>query len=177
MAQVTASRSNVAVVLFLAAVFCPTGLGLGWSILWEYSWRDTTPHGPLMKVTDWPRPISDLYASLNDSGVDTASFSVYLLHGQPGQTLSTVVCRIDIDDDGWETIRRSIELQPIPLSQCRQLRHLIASTAGAAWWPGEKDDAAYYASARRLAGDEGDLYYAAREKSTSRAFIHYHYNF
>jgi len=146
-------------------------------VLCSWTWRDTTPRGPLASVSDWPEPVQDLYASLNDAGVDTETFSVYLLYGQPGETLSTVVCRVDVDDTGWRAIQRKLDLQPIPDSDGKSLRDVIVSSADPSWWPPSTSHAQYFASARLLAGDEADLYYAARDLDSGRAFVHYHFNF
>ena len=172
------TRQNRAVFWFLAVlVGLPLIFLVAFNVLWEYSCRDTTPRGPLTAVADWPEPIQDLHAALEASGADTSSFSVYLLYGQPGQVLSTVVCRVGIDDAGWDTIATKLELQSIPDSDGVALHSGIVPPSDASWWPDTNSNSEYFASARLLAGDEGDLYYAARNSEEHVAYVHYDFNF
>lgn len=172
------TRANNAVLWLLAIVVgAPLLFSIAFNLLWAYSWRDTTPRGPLTAVTDWPEPIQDLHASLDASGADTSSFSVYLLYGQPGQVLSTVVCRIEIDDAGWGAIAGKLDLQPIPTAEGIALYSNIVASSDSSWWPATNSTSDYFASARLLAGDEGDLYYAARDSEKQIAYVHYYFNF
>jgi hypothetical protein len=150
---------------------------LAFTFYLAYAWRDTTPRGELPNVSDWPEPIQDLYKVLSDQGADTKTFEVFLLHGQPAETLSTVVCRMKIDDDAWKTLQKTLKLQPISESIIYSLRRSIVDLAGPSWWPLSTAQAQYFACERSLAGDEGDLYCAAREPATGRVFIHYEFNF
>ena len=170
---------NSRVSLWLLAVFLvvPLFLFVGFNSLWDYGWRDTTPRGVLSAVSDWPEPIQDFHTAQMVSGADTSSFSVYLLDGQPGQFLSTVVCRVDVDDVAWNTIVTNLYLQPIPKSDGVAMHSEIVQFSDTSWWPGTDSDSDYFASARRLAGDEADLYQAARNNDSDTAYIHYHFNF
>lgn len=147
-------------------------------VLWASWWfLDTTPRGPLTVASDWPEPIQDLHAALGASGADTSSFSVYLLQGQPAQLLSTVVCRVDVDDAGWDAIAAQLDLQPIPSSHGVAIHTTIVPLSDASWWPATDSESNYFASARLLAGDEADLYEAARDNDSNTAYIHYFFNF
>ena len=170
---------NSRVSLWLLAVFLvvPLFLFVGFNSLWDYGWRDTTPCGVLSAVSDWPEPIQDFHTAQMVSGADTSSFSVYLLDGQPGQFLSTVVCRVDVDDVAWNTIVTNLYLQPIPKSDGVAMHSEIVQFSDTSWWPGTDSDSDYFASARLLAGDEADLYQAARNNDSDTAYIHYHFNF
>ncbi|WP_442509864.1 hypothetical protein SH528x_001464 [Novipirellula sp. SH528] len=170
-------KSN-AVLWFVAFIFAALLiLFITFSNQWANGWRDTTPRGPLTAVTDWPEPIIELRASLNESGANTDGFSVYLLQGQPGQTLSTVVCRLPVDDATWDAIRRKLDLQLIPDANGDSMRSSIVPLSDASWWPESSPSVAYFASARLLAGDEADLYQAAHDSGSKMAYIHYHFNF
>ena len=172
------TRQNRAVFWFLAIlVGLPLFFFLAFNVLWAYSWRDTTPRGPLTAATDWPEPIQDLHAALDASGADTSSFSVYLLYGQPAQVLSTVVCRVDIDDAAWDIVATKLDLQSIPNSDGIALHSGIAPSSDTSWWPATNSNSDYFASARLLAGDEADLYYVARDNDMNIAYVHYHFNF
>jgi hypothetical protein len=131
----------------------------------------------LVVIADWPEPIQKLYSSLNASGLDTETFAVCLLDGQPANILATVVCRIQVDDPGWVTIPRHWTLQPIPRNDGESLRDSMVSKSDPSWWPPQSDSVEYFASASRLAGDEGDPYIAAHDTTSSRAYIHYFFNF
>ena len=110
-------------------------------------------------------------------GADTSSFSVYLLYGQPAQVLSTVVCRVDIDDAAWDIVATKLDLQSIPNSDGIALHSGIAPSSDTSWWPATNSNSDYFASARLLAGDEADLYYVARDNDMNIAYVHYHFNF
>ena len=164
-------------VFWLVAILVGTPLlfFFAFNILWAYSWRDTTPRGPLTNVADWPHPIQDLHASLKPHG--NSSFSLYLLYGQPGPYLSTAVCRVNVDDAAWDVIATQLDLKPIPKADGVALRSSIVSSSDATWWPATDSKSEYFASARLLAGDEGDLYRVARDHDANIAYIHYDFNF
>ena len=172
------TRNNRA-SLWLLAIFLGTPflLFVAFNVLYVYGWRDTTPRGPLSTTSDWPAPIQDFHSVLAASGADTSSFSVYLLYGQPGQVLSTVICRVDVDDAAWRTIAANLDLRPIPKSDGVALHSEVVQSSDASWWPSTDSDSDYFASARLLAGDEADLYQAARNNESGTAYIRYHFNF
>ena len=174
-----AGASSVKTVLVAVALLIglPVCAMTTCNLMWWYSWRDNTPRGPLVNVTDWPEPIQDLYTSLGDAGIDTSSFSVYLLYGQPAQLSSSVACRMDTDETAWHKIQQKLDLDPISESHGESLRTLIIPRASPSWWPGEEDDVEYFASSHLLAGGEGDLYYAARDTNAGRAYVYYYFNF
>lgn len=161
-------------MVLIGVSFC---LFVTFYMYYAYQFRDTTPRGPLVTVNDWPEPIQELYASLNEAGVDTKSFSVWLLHGQPASTLSTVVCRIEVDDSGWAAIQEKLDLKPVSKSKGAVMRDLIVPRSDESWWPSSHRSVEYFISAHALAGGEGDLYSAARDKASGRAFIYYDFNF
>lgn len=163
--------------LFVVLVGLPFIVLVAFNALWEYSCTDPTQRRPLTAVADWPGPIQDLRTALEASGADTSSFSVYLLYGHPGQILSTVVCRVHIDDAGWDTVAAKLDLQSIPTSEGVALASEVVPSSDASWWPAINSNSAYFASARLIAGDEGDLYYAARDNEDHVAYVHYHFNF
>lgn len=170
--QTRSSLGFLAILISLPLLFC-----VALDILWAYNWRDTTPRGPLNAVADWPDPIQNLHVTLEASGADMSSFSVYLLYGQAGQVLSTVVCRVGVNDAGWDTIATKLDLQQIPNSDGIALHSAIVPMSDTTWWPATNSTSDYFASARMLAGDEADLYHAARDNQTNVAYIHYDFNF
>ena len=169
------NRASLWLLAILLAV--PLFLFVAFNSLWDYGWRDTTPRGPLPAVSDWPEPIQDFHTALMASGADTSSFSAYLLYGQPGQLLSTVVCRVDVDDVAWNTIVTNLDLQPIQKSDGVAMHSEIVQSSDTSWWPSTDSDSDYFASARLLAGDEADLYQAARNNDSDTAYIHYYFTF
>jgi hypothetical protein len=132
--------------------------------------RHDKDRGPLADSSDWPDPIRRIHSFLNDAGVETESFTVYLLDGKPNRVLSTVVCRLSVDDDGWKAIREKLELQPVSESVGGSIRDSVISRSDESWWPVPSESVEYFA------GEEADPYTAARDKAASRVFILYEYN-
>jgi hypothetical protein len=172
------TRQNRAAFWFVAIlVGVPLLFLVAFYVQQAYSRRDTTSRGPLTAVADWPEPIQDLHAALEASGTDTSSFSVYLLYGQPEQVLSTVVCRVRVDDASWDTIATKLDLQQIPNSDGIDLHAAIVPLSDTSWWPATNSPSDYFASRRLLAGDEADLYQVARNNQTNVVYIYYQFNF
>lgn len=149
--------------MLLVAAFALMYYGTNW-------FRRNQDRGPLADRSDWPDPMRRLYSFLNEAGVETGSFSVYLLDGKPNRILSTVVCRLDVGDDGWKVIQEKLELQPVSESVGGSIRDSIVSRSDESWWPAPAESVEYFS------GEETDPYTAARDKASSRVFIHYEYN-
>lgn len=151
------SRHYAILILLAVVVGVPACIWISVSLLRAYSWHDRTPRGPLVAQADWPEPIQELHASMSDTGADMESFSVYLLHGEPGQILSTVACRVDVDPAGWDAIRNKLDLQSIPDADGQSIYNAIVPLSDSTWWPSRSSiSVKYFASARLLAGDEAE---------------------
>jgi len=175
----TSERTNLVALMVLAIVVAlPCGSLLVYEFGWMRSWRDTTVRQQLTAVEQWPEPIQELRADMQAAGIDTESFAVYLLYGEPRRTLTEVVCRMDCDERAWALLRDRFDLRSVPHAEGIWLHEKIVRVSSPEWWPSPEDEAvAYFASAHLLAGGEGPLYYAAYDPTAGRAFVHYHFNF
>ena len=173
------SKPQVILVGLLALGGIALALWIASEIMWARAWRDTTPRGPLNARTDWPEPVRDIQAALTDAGVNAASFEVYLLYGEPGQTLSTVVCRLDDSSAAMDSLQAQLHLKTVSRDNAFQWAgSQVLYYSATDWWPSDhEDNVEYFASERLIAGDEADLYVVARDTTTNRIFIHYNYNF
>lgn len=161
----------VVVVFVVAFVVVPYALFL-------YSWRDATRRGPLVHRTSWPRPIQKLYSSMERDGQVSNSFGVYLLQGRPGDTDSTVVCRLPDSSAAFEFLEQHLELRPVAFNQqISRFTSELVRLAPPDWCAPTTDKTQWYMSRRFLEGDEGDLYVVARDAAAKRIYIHYHFNF
>jgi hypothetical protein len=142
----------------------------------HYAWRDTTPVGPLNSVTDWPKPVQDIYHSIDAAGLPTEQFQVCLLHGQPGWTDCTVICRAPLTDQLLELISSQLGLQTIPTSDATTVGSRVKSRVSG-WWPNASNGVAYLACSNSLAGEEGPLYVVAVDSPSAKLYIHYYFNF
>ena len=162
-----------------AIIAVPAVLWFAFNIMWAYTWRDTTPRGPLATETEWPEPIREMHTAMAKADVDLQSFAVYLLYGQPGQTLSTVVCRMDSSSDALDVLTSHLDLKPITCDDsARWAGNEVLQYTSSDWWaPDDDDNARYYASNNLVVGDEADQYVVAHDVSRNIIFIHYYFNF
>ncbi len=143
-----------------------------------WNWEDTTPRGPLADESDWPRPIRELRSAMDEQGIDTSAFEVYLVYGQPGSTESVVVCRMQDGASLMEFLTAHLELQSVSRSDAQQLgTSFVIEHTPAAWWPRPGHNADFFASKRLLTGDESDRYLVARDEGRHWVFVRYDYNF
>lgn len=132
--------------------------------------RRNQHRGPLADRSDWPDPIRRLDSFLKEAGVETESFSVWLLDGKPNRVLSTVVCRLNVDDNGWRVLQEKLELQLVSESVGGSIRDSVISRSDESWWPASSESVEFFA------GEESDPYTVACDKVASRVFIFYEYD-
>ena len=142
-------------------------------------WSDQTPRGPLPNEADWPELVQELHADLANAEVDVESFSVFLLRGQPGHFLSTVVCRMNSSPAAMDILTTHLDLKP---TVRRESKHWAGNEVfrytDTDWWVGVEDNTAeYFVSNNLIVGEEGDQWTVAHDISRSRIFIHYYFNF
>ena len=165
------------ILLIYATLFALLGLLCAPYALYTYSWRDTTPRGPLTSPKTWPKPIRDLSAEAKRSGVDVDQLEVFLLYGRLGDTVSTVICRLPESSGTFEFLRKQLELQPVSAEKVERVRDEVARLAPPPEWWASSGETELFASRHLLEGGEGDLYVVARDPEQHRIFIHYDFNF
>jgi hypothetical protein len=148
--------------MLLVSAFALMYYGTNW-------FRHDKDRGLLADIADWPDPIRRLHTFLKETGVDTESFSVYLLDGKPNRVLSTVICRLSVDENGWTVIQEKLELQPVSESVGGSIRDSVISRSDESWWPVPSESVEYFA------GEEEEPYTAARDRASFLAFILYDY--
>lgn len=165
---------SLAVVLVLLAILSAP---FAWYL---YTSRDTTPRGPLPTRQDWPEPIRDLHSKMTDAGTTAEPFEVYLVYGQPGSTLSTVVCRMPHSTEVVEFLRETIGMLPEDGKNPRYLESVereLAARVPAEWWIDPEDEAPAFVSKNVIEGGEGDMYALVADTKRNRIFLHYYFNF
>jgi hypothetical protein len=138
----------------LAIIFC---------YLLVMPWQDTTPRGPLVDPLNWPEPIRDLHADMISSGINVESFEVFLVHGRPGDTDSTVICRMSDSPTILDFLTTKLEAKQVDadkLPYMGTVRRDVPEFAPANWWVEPNATAEYFASRGILEGSEGDWYRA-----------------
>jgi hypothetical protein len=164
---------------FYAALFVFTFgcLPFAWYL---YSWRDTTPRGPLPTPADWPEPIRDLHSKMTQAGVVSGPFEVYLIYGEPGSTLSTVICRMPKTAEAVEFVTATLGMKDVTdaeLPYVKMSDRAAENSAPSGWWATSNASTQVFASQQILIGGEGDLYIMAINPEEDRIFIYYEFNF
>lgn len=167
-----AASVGLAAFAVLAIVSAP----FAWYI---YGSRDTTPRGPLPSRQDWPEPIRDLNAKMTDAGIAVEPFEVFLVYGQPGSTLSTVICRMPDSPAVVEFLKEAIGMLPEAgknLQYLEMVERGVAADAPDDWWIGPQDATPIFVSKNVLEGGEGDMYVLAHAPKRNRVYFHYYFN-
>jgi len=165
--------ASIVILTILALVSAP----FAWYV---YACRDTTPRGPLIGSSNWPEPIRDLHAAMVNSGIDVEPFEVYLIQGRPGDTISTVICRMPASVPAFEFLKAKLGMQTLPADKkdyAGFVKREITRFAPPDWSTFAEENAEYLASRGILEGDEGDLYLVAHDPAHDRLFLHYYFNF
>ncbi|MFO0900196.1 MAG: hypothetical protein U0836_22400 [Pirellulales bacterium] len=156
-------------VLLAIALLAPVGyVGL---VL--YSWRDTTPRGPLASTQEWPEPIRELHDAMKVQ-VQVPAFEVYLLYGRGID--STAMCRVDDAPGVFEFLQATLQLKAVPSDAGRSdlfFNDLLPND----WRPTSRAGSQFFVSQHWLDGGEGPLYALARDPQTRRLFLYYYFNF
>jgi len=164
---------GLAVLVLLAIVSAP----FAWHF---YAWRDTTPRGPLPTRQDWPEPIRDLHSKMTEAGISAEPFEVYLVYGQPGSTLSTVICRMPHSVEVVDFLKKSIGMLPEDGKNPRYLESVgreVAAYVPAEWWIDPQDELPAFVSKNVIEGGEGDMYVLVADAKRNRISLHYYFNF
>lgn len=173
-----ASGRATVLVPILGCLLVVLAIPIACSLLIAYSWRDPTPRGPLPDSSTWPEPIRDLDAAMQRSRIDPAGFEVYLVDGQPGSDLSTVICRMPDTAQRFDFLAQKLDLMPVtPGDRWSRLNTEIHNRAPSDWWPDSTASSQLFASRRLIDGDEGSLYFVARDSQHHRIYVRYSFNF
>lgn len=174
----TESSDNRSIRIFAVSIATLIALPALYFAVVFYLWsRDTTPRGILANFNDWPEPVQQLNLKINESKQTHASFQVFLLYGQPGQILSTVICKIDYSDDTFQSVKTALNLSPVEPTDAMQVQRQVVATNSDGWWPADASSADYFACQNSIDGDEGPLYLAAVDRKMNKIFVYYHFNF
>jgi hypothetical protein len=148
---------------------------VGYVGLLLYSWRDTTPRGPLVSPQDWPEPIRELHDSMKRQ-VQAPAFEVYLLQGQPKWTVSTAMCRVEDAPGVFDFLQAKLKLKAVP-AESRWTNWFFDQRLPGDWRPSSRGGSQYFASQHWLDGGEGPLFALARDQQEQCLFLSYYFNF
>ena len=169
---------NRSIRIFAVSIATLIALGALSVVVVFYLWsRDTTPRGILANFKDWPEPVQQFKLNIDKRNQTHPSFQVFLLYGQPGQILSTVICKIDYSDDTFQSVKTSLSLSPVKPTDAIQVQRQVVATNSDGWWPAHASSAQYFACQNSINGDEGPLYLAAVDRKMNRIFVYYYFNF
>ena len=117
---------------------------------------------------------------MKDEGVVAEPFEVFLIEGQPGSTLSTVICRLPDSNGVVDFLKDTIGLLPEGDKNPVYVNYVerqVGRSAPSGWWVDSKDQAQYYASKNVIEGGEGDMYLMASDEDHNRVYLYYYFNF
>lgn len=133
--------------------------------------------GPVESSEDWPEQLKAILAEAKAIDVDESTIQVYCLCRVMDHEF---VWRMDAGPGLLEHLKERWKLTQVPYPNRPVLRgrSSISGVATPPWWaPKDEVDTTFFVCPQTLAGEKGDRFLVAFDKSQNVVFVHYWFNF